>query len=79
MKLSLKQTGTRRGLLLTVSVALLLLGFWNTAAADAQKSKRSVPAHRRVIISELHSTEQLKEAFERDIGKVRLVALLSPT
>jgi hypothetical protein len=79
MKLSPKQTGTRRGHLLTVSVALLLLGFWDTAAAEAQKSKRSVPVNRRVDLSEVHSTKQLKEAFDRDTGKVRLVALLSPT
>jgi hypothetical protein len=79
MKLSLKGTEKRRNLLLVVSVVLLLLLGLDSAAPSAQKSKRSVAAPRRVDISEIHSTEKLKEAFERDTGKVRLVALLSPT
>lgn len=41
---------------------------------EAQKN-----ALRRVNVVELRSLDQLKEAFQRDHGKVRLVTLLSPT
>lgn len=41
---------------------------------EAQKN-----ALRRVNVVELRSIDQLKVAFQRDLGKVRLVTLLSPT
>lgn len=34
---------------------------------------------RKAGVTELRNLDQLKEAFQRDIGKVRLIALLSPT
>lgn len=34
---------------------------------------------RNAGITELRNLDQLKEAFQRDNGKVRLIALLSPT
>jgi len=51
----------------------------SSTTTGAQNSKRAAANGRQVAISELQSIDQLKEAFERDAGKVRLVAILSPT
>ena len=48
----------------------------------AQKTARQKPptiSKRAVQVIELHNLEQLKEAFQKDTGKVRLVTFLSPT
>ena len=50
------------------------------AAGDLppQASKAAGAAHKGALI-ELKSVAPLKEAFQRDAGKVRLIALVSPT
>jgi hypothetical protein len=45
----------------------------------AGKRGRSVPAGSVARAPQLGSVEQFKEAFEKDVGSVRLVALISPT
>ena len=48
-------------------------------ATSAQKTKRPNPRISRPRLVELRSVDQLRELFQRDSGKVRLVALVSPT
>ncbi len=67
---------TRVAMVLSLGI---VFGFGYSAVSGAQKSKRPAVARHQAAIPELHSIDQLKEAFERDAGKVRLVALLSPT
>ena len=46
----------------------------------ANEQSRSVNRNsRNAGVAELRNLNQLKDAFQRDIGKVRLIALLSPT
>jgi|GEM_PF-1222926 len=45
----------------------------------AQKRSRATAAIRKPRPVELHSVDQLKEAFESDAGKIRMVVLVSPT
>lgn len=47
--------------------------------AEPQTLKPSPPRTGRPRLIELHGIDRLQEAFERDAGKVRIVALLSPT
>jgi hypothetical protein len=73
---------------LTCIAAILSLAFPAYAATNvsaAQKAKRAVqgkarkaPSH-KVGVARLRSLDQLREAFERDQGKVRFVTILSPT
>jgi hypothetical protein len=68
----------RRALALIFVAALLSV----TSAAHqnaAQKSHRSRPASRTSRVHELVDVDQLKRLFQNDAGKVRLVALVSPT
>lgn len=46
---------------------------------NAAKRWRSTSAVRAARAPQLGSVEQFKEAFEQDVGSVRLVALISPT
>ena len=46
--------------------------------ANAQRRRLQTPA-RRVGVTELRTIDQLKDAFQRDTGKVRMVVLVSPT
>lgn len=48
-------------------------------ATSGQKTKRPNPRIIRPRLVELRSIDQLRELFQRDSGKVRLVALVSPT
>ncbi len=64
---------------LTILVGTVVIGHAPSPSSAAQKSRRSVSARRNAAILELGSIDQLKDAFERDAGKLRLVALLSPT
>ena len=59
-------------LLSAISIMLPQLTGATTPAAWLQKA-------RGVSQTDLNSIEPLKEAFERDTGKVRLVTILSPT
>lgn len=49
------------------------------ANAGVQRPARSQTRIARPRLRELRSIDQLKELFQRDTGKVRLVALVSPT
>lgn len=62
-----------------ILVAATLLGVGADTCYAAQKRGRSAAASRRTPTSELRSVDHFKAAFESDAGKVRLVALLSPT
>jgi hypothetical protein len=63
-----------------IALAAILFGINPASSISAQqKRSRSAAAVRNPRLSELVSITQLKEAFQRDAGKVRLVALLSPT
>ena len=48
------------------------------AAQKQDKQKKTVVAKAGQVI-ELRKVDQLKEAFQRDDGKVRFVTILSPT
>jgi Tfp pilus assembly protein PilE len=68
----------RRALALIFVAALLSV----TSAAhqnSVQKSHRSRAASRTSRVHELVDVDQLKKFFQDDAGKVRLVALVSPT
>ena len=65
---------------------LLLLIFFivsfsvdSLASQKAAKRKTSIVKKKTVAVIELRNIEQLKEAFQKDIGKIRLVTILSPT
>lgn len=68
----------RRALVL-ISVAALLSATSAARSNSAQKSHRSRPASRASRVNELVDVGQLKKLFQDDAGKVRLVALVSPT
>ncbi len=65
-----------RATLLLLACSLLATGLF--ADVRAQKSNRPDAGPKSAVL-ELHSIDQLKDAFERDSDKVRLVALISPT
>lgn len=68
----------RRALVLIFVAALLSVT--STAHQNAaQKSHRSRPASRASLVHELVDVGQLKKLFQNDAGKIRLVALVSPT
>jgi hypothetical protein len=60
---------------------LIAISFSVSALANAgpQRPARSQTRISRPRLVELRSIDQLKELFQRDTGKVRLVALVSPT
>jgi hypothetical protein len=66
-------------------VSLAFPAYAGTNARAAQKAKRAVQGKARkapsgkVGVAKLRSLDQLKEAFQRDQGKVRFVTILSPT
>ncbi len=62
-----------------IASAAIPLGVSLLANADVQRPARSQTRISRPRLVELRSIDQLKEVFERDGGKVRLVALVSPT
>ena len=49
------------------------------AAQKAAKPKTKAVKPQTVQVTELRNADQVKEAFQRDKGKVRLVTILSPT
>jgi hypothetical protein len=59
---------------ITAIVSLALPAYAGTYSSTTQKA-----SPRKANVVELRSLDQLKEAFQRDQGKVRLVTLLSPT
>jgi len=68
----------RRGLVL-IFVTVLLSVTSPAHQNGAQKPHRSRPDSRASRVHELVDVDQLKKLFQRDAGKVRLVALVSPT
>lgn len=75
-----KQTG--RNLVLLVIVAFLAFPSDSSnsfASQNVAKRKKPLITKSAVKVIELRNLEQLKEAFQRDSGKVRLVTILSPT
>jgi len=56
--------------------AILLIALLLIQGAGCTRSAQGIEAAPEV--TDLSSLESLKQAFERDRGKVRLVALLSP-
>jgi len=56
--------------------AILLIALLLIQGASCTRSAQGIEAAPEV--TDLSSLESLKQAFERDRGKVRLVALLSP-
>jgi hypothetical protein len=49
------------------------------SSSEAQTGRRSGSANRQSVVSTLRSIDTLKQAFQREAGKVRLVTILSPT
>lgn len=66
---------------ITTLIASAAIPFGVSALANAgvQRPARSQTRISPSRLVELRSIDQLKEVFERDAGKVRLVALVSPT
>jgi hypothetical protein len=63
-----------------IVLAAILMGDTLPSSIAAQKRGRSAAAASpKARAPELGSVKQFKEAFQNDIGKVRLVALISPT
>ena len=62
-----------------VLAAIVLLAGDATVSSAGQKSRGAAVVSRRVRRSPLQNVDRLKEAFQRDAGKLRMVVLLSPT
>jgi hypothetical protein len=62
-----------------IVLAAILFGVTPPSSNAAQKRGRSAATSRRSRTSELGSVEQFKVSFQNNAGKVRLVALVSPT
>jgi hypothetical protein len=59
--------------------AAIMLGVSSGEINASQKPSRTATASRKARIPKLGSVDRFKEAFQNDAGKVRLVALISPT
>jgi hypothetical protein len=59
--------------------AVVLFALSADTGNAAQKPDRSAAVSRQTRTPELGSINRFKEAFQNDEGKVRLVALISPT
>jgi hypothetical protein len=78
----MKRKLTRRDLAVLALVAFLCIPPISSNSFAAQKTgkqKRPLAVRKAVRVIELGEIDQLKEAFQRDAGKVRLVTILSPT
>lgn len=66
--------------LLAIAACLIFPSYSGSsfAAQKQEKQKKPVTAKAGQVI-ELRKIDQLKEAFQRDAGKVRFVTILSPT
>lgn len=61
--------------LLQALAAVIALAMAPTQVLDGQTTRpTAVP-----VLQDLHRVEELREMFNRDAGKVRIVLLLSPT
>jgi hypothetical protein len=66
-------------LLAVVSLLIFSSLFGEASAAQKAKPRKAQAVKTRNAVVELHGIEPLKEAFQRDKGKIRLVTILSPT
>jgi hypothetical protein len=66
---------------LAILVCLVFPACFGDSFAAQKKGQRKPPLVKKsaVKVIELRNLEQLKEAFQRDTGKVRLLTILSPT
>ena len=64
---------------LSIFTVLPHIGNAASAANVSKQLKKAAKSIRRVSQSNLKSIDPLKEAFQRDAGKVRMVMILSPT
>lgn len=62
-----------------IASAAIPFGVSGLANAGVQRAGRPQTRISRPRLVELRTIDQLKEVFERDAGKVRLVVLVSPT
>jgi len=62
-----------------ILLAVVLFALSADTGKAAQKRDRSAAASSQTRTPELGSIERFREAFQNDEGKVRLVALISPT
>jgi len=62
-----------------ILLAAILFAFSAETSNAAQKRRRSTTASRKAPAPELGSVAQFKDAFQNAPGKLRLVALVSPT
>jgi hypothetical protein len=71
----------RNFVLLAILTLFILPAYFGDAIAaqKATKQKKPTVKKRTVQVVDLKSIEQLKEAFQKESGKVRLVTILSPT
>ena len=60
-------------------LAVVLFALSADTGKAAQKRDRLAAVSRQTRTPELGSIERFREAFQNDEGKVRLVALISPT
>lgn len=67
----------KRSVLILLAVTLFALSADTSNAA--QKRSRSAAVSSKTRIPELDGVDRFREAFQNDAGKVRLVALISPT
>jgi hypothetical protein len=78
----LKQRRRSRNIVRLAILALLVApSYWGDSFATqkAAKRKSSPVAKSAVKVTSLRDINQLKQVFQRDTGKVRLVTILSPT
>jgi hypothetical protein len=68
-----------RALIASIAVAAILCAGGPATGNAGHKSRPLGPREKRVRIQELVRVDQLREVFRSDSGKVRLIALLSPT
>lgn len=71
-----------RNLALLAMVAFLVFPSYSSSTLAAQKRgkpDKAVATKNAVKVVSLRKIDQLKQAFQRDSGKVRFVTILSPT
>jgi hypothetical protein len=62
-----------------ILLAVVLIALSADTSDAAQKRDRSAAVSRQARTPELGSVDRFREAFQNDEGKVRLIALISPT